>query len=79
MCVKHREQYVPFNDNQYQMTGADPLGYEHLSVLFAVIAVGIGWSAIFALCELGGSRWRRNELPNKAISYEVPMKRRASF
>ena len=54
MCVQCRDQYVSSPDNQYGMTGADPLGYEHLLVLFVVIAVGIGWSAIFALCELGG-------------------------
>ena len=79
MCVKHRDKYVPFHDNQYEMTGADPLGYEHLSVLFAVIAVGIGWSAIFALCELGSSLWRRNDLYEDATIDEVPNRRRASL
>ena len=76
---KFRDQYVSFPDNQYGMTAADPLGYEHLLVLFVVIAVGIGWSAIFALCELGGSRWRRRGLPVKDKSGEISKKRRASF
>ena len=79
MFVQCRDQYVSSPDNQYEMTGADPLGYEHLLVLFVVIQVGIGWSAMIALCEFGGSRWRRKDLPAMDTSSEVPKKRRASF
>ena len=79
MCVQHSKQYIPSDDNQYVMTEADPLGYKHLSVLFAVIAIGIGWSAIFALCELGSSLWRRKNLYEEATIDEVPKRRRASL
>ena len=61
------------------MTGADPLGYEHLLVLFIVIAVGIGLSTIFVLGELGSNLWSRKYSAEKAMTDEIPMKRRASI
>ena len=79
MCVKHSDQYFPFPEFQCEVAGADSLGYEHLQVLFGVIAVGIGWSAILGLCELGGSLRKRKGLSYKPKSGDKSKKRRASF
>ena len=78
MC---REQYYrdALPDNQYEMTGADPLGYEHLLVLFIMIAIGIGLSATIVFCEIGSTLWKRKCSADEAMMGEVPKRRRASI
>ena len=72
----NREQYIPFPDNQYGMTEADPLGYEHLLVLFLVIAVGVGWSLIFVACEVAKSLWSGKKYLSEKMESATALKER---
>ena len=74
-----REKYFPFPENPYGLTEADALGFDHLYVLFGVIGIGVVFSIIVAMCELGSLLRRRKYLTDKPRSGEKLKRRRASI